>query len=850
MKRRHYVVLDRANHFHKVCCNPLPYLDMNISYKWLKRFIEVPYEPVPLTQVLTSVGLECDTVEEVESIPGGLRGLVVGKVLTCIDHPDSDHLHITTVDVGTGEPLQIVCGAPNVAAGQTVIVATIGTVLTDGDKKITIKKGKMRGVESYGMICAEDEIGVGESHDGIMVLPDSVKVGTPASEYFNLESDYCLEVELTPNRVDAASHYGVARDLKAYLAAHTGEMPLVSLPDVSAFKSDRAEGGVEFKVMDTQGAPRYCGVTVRGIKVSQSPEWLRNLLTAAGQRPINNVVDITNFVLLGLGQPLHCFDLAKVKDEHIEVRTVVEGTPFITLDGVEHKLSETDLMICDSEKPLCIAGVFGGLESGVTEATTDVFIESAWFNPTRIRRTARRHGLNTDASFRYERGTDPLIPPYAAKLAALMIKELAGGEICGNLQDSNPDPVKAVEMDFSIEYCTRLIGKELPVELITLILKALDFEVQATADADILHLVVPPYRVDVTRPCDVVEEILRIYGYNNVEPGERISATPSQRGVTDFSFEMQQKISEQLTAQGFNEILNNSLTSVSYYADNKSFPIERGVRLLNPLSSDLGVMRQSLLYGGLEVVAHNVNRREKNLRLYEFGNIYWLDAEHEATEEKPLAPYRQESRLDLWMTGDFTLGSWNAKSAEVTVFELKSIVYNILLRLGIDRKSVKMTQQADDLLPASLVIDSRTGQNIGTLGIVGRSTLDKFGIDQPVVWATLKWDALMRMAAKQKVTYTPLPKTQAVNRDLALLLDKNIPFAAVEETIRKAERKMLGEVRLFDVYEGKNLPEGKKSYAVAMTLQDPEKTLNDKQIDSAMSRIISALQKELGAELR
>lgn len=823
---------------------------MNISYKWLKRFIEVPYEPVPLTQVLTSTGLECDTVEEVESIPGGLRGLVVGKVLTCIDHPDSDHLHITTVDVGGGEPLQIVCGAPNVAAGQTVVVATIGTVLTDGDKKITIKKGKMRGVESYGMICAEDEIGVGESHDGIMVLPDSVKAGTPAAEYFNLSSDYCFEVELTPNRVDAASHYGVARDLKAYLAAHTGEMPMVSLPDVSAFKSDKAEGGVKFKVEDAQGAPRYCGVTVRGIKVDRSPEWLRDLLTAVGQRPINNVVDITNFVLLGLGQPLHCFDLSKVKDETIEVRTVAEGTPFVTLDGVERKLSETDLMICDSEKPLCIAGVFGGLESGVTESTTDVFIESAWFNSTRIRRTARRHGLSTDASFRYERGTDPLIPPYAAKLAALMIKELAGGEICGQLQDSNPDPVNPIEIDFSLDYCASLIGKELPEKLLAVILKALDFEVGKTADARVLHLAVPPYRVDVTRPCDVVEEILRIYGYNNVEPDERISATPSQRGATDFSFQMQQKISEQLTAQGFNEILNNSLTSVSYYQDNELYPIEKCVKLLNPLSSDLGVMRQTLLYGGLEVIAHNVNRREKNLRLYEFGNVYAFESGKEATAANPLAQYRQESQLDLWLSGDYTLPSWNVKGAEASVFELKGIVANILNRLGIAEKSLRMVQYSDSLMPAALRIESKTGQEVGVLGVVGRSALEKFGIEQSVVWASLKWDVLMRLAAKKDVTFSPLPKTQAVNRDLALLLDKNIPFAAVEETIRKAERKLLGEVKLFDVYEGRNLPEGKKSYAVAMTLQDPEKTLNDKQIDAAMTRIVANLKKELGAELR
>lgn len=823
---------------------------MNISYKWLNSYIQVPFEPAPLTQVLTSTGLECDTVEEVESIPGGLRGLVVGKVLTCIDHPDSDHLHITTVDIGNGDPLQIVCGAPNVAAGQTVIVATIGTILGDGDKKFTIKKGKMRGVESFGMICAEDEIGVGTDHDGIMVLPETVAAGTPAADYFNLTSDYRLEVELTPNRVDAASHLGVARDLKAYLAARNGEIPAINLPDVSGFKPDRTDGAVEFRIEDNEGAPRYCGVTVRGLKVAPSPQWLRDFLTTVGQRPINNVVDITNFVLLGLGQPLHCFDLAHVKDERIVVRTAPQDTPFVTLDGVEHKLDSSDLMICDSEKPLCIAGVFGGMESGVTETTTDVFIESAWFNPTRIRRTARRHGLSTDASFRYERGTDPLLPPLAAKVAALMIKELAGGEICGRVADSNPDPVTPVEMDFSLAYCSSLIGKQLPKELVALILKALDFKVKETADQDTFHLTVPLYRVDVTRPCDVVEEVLRIYGYNNVEPDSRISATPSQRGATDFSVEMQKLISEQLTAMGFNEILNNSLTSVSYYTDNEVYPLANGVKLLNPLSSDLGVMRQTLLYGGLETIAHNVNRREADLRLYEFGNVYALDNSKEATPEKPLVQFSQESRLDLWLTGNYTLPSWNTDAASSSIFEMRAVVDNILRRLGIPEQAVRMSQSKDAIAAAKLNIESKTGAKLGEICILSRAALGKFAISQPVVWATLRWDALMEISAKAKVTFAPLPKTQAVNRDLALLLDAAIPFAAVEEAIRKAERKLLRSVRLFDVYEGKNLPEGKKSYAVAITLQDSDKTLTDRQIDSAMTRIVEALRRDLNAELR
>lgn len=824
---------------------------MNISYQWLQRYIKTPFAPRELAAVLTSVGLECDTVEEIESIRGGLRGLVIGKVLTCIDHPDSDHLHITTVDTGGQQPLQIVCGAPNVAAGQTVVVATIGTVLYDGDKSFTIKKGKMRGVESFGMICAEDEIGLGNDHAGIMVLPDGIKPGTPAADYFDIKSDFCLEVELTPNRVDAASHYGVARDIKAYLAARSqdGQIPVVDLPDVNAFAPDSMEGAEDFSVEDTAGCGRYCGVTVRGIQVGESPEWLRNLLVTVGQRPINNIVDITNFILLGIGQPLHCFDLAKVSGD-IRVATCPQDTPFVTLDGTEHKLDASDLMICDSEKPLCIAGVFGGLDSGVTEDTKDVFIESAWFNPTRVRRTARRHGLSTDASFRYERGTDPLLPPYAAKLAALMIKQLAGGEICGDLKDVYPDPVAPVEMDFSLDYCDALVGKQIPAPLVELILRALDFTVAETGNPRVLHLRVPPYRVDVTRPCDVVEEVLRIYGYNNVAPGEKISATPSQRGYTDLAVDLQKLVSQQLSAQGFNEILSNSLTATKYYGDNEAFPLENSVKVLNPLSSDLGVMRQTLLYGGLEALSHNIHRKSPDLRFYEFGNVYRFDPAAQSTPEAPLAPYSEEPRLDLWMTGRFMPASWNTSEAASTVFELKAVVLGILRRLGLPENQLKFTQSHDALMPARLDIETRSGKKLGVLGILSRQTLKEFDIDQPVVWASLRWGALTKATAKDKVTYAPLPKTQPVVRDLALLLDAQVQFSQVEAAVRKAERKMLGDVRLFDVYDGDKLPAGKKSYAITLTLQDPEKTLNDRQIDAAMTRIVDTLRKELGAELR
>lgn len=830
---------------------------MDISYKWLKRYISFNESPRELAAAFTSTGLECDQIEEVESVKGGLRGLKIGKVLTCEPHPDSDHMHVTTVDVGGDAPLQIVCGAPNVAAGQTVVVATIGTVLYDGDKEFTIKKGKLRGVESLGMICAEDEIGLGSDHSGIMVLPDDVKPGTEAAEYFNVESDYRLEVELTPNRVDAASHYGCARDLKAYQwrkilenNAKDVEFPEISLPDVSSFSTDRQDGAAIVEVADAEGCPRYCGVTIRGVKVGQSPEWLRNLLTAAGQRPINSVVDITNFVLLGIGQPLHCFDLGKVSGEKVVVRTCAEGTKFTTLDGEERTLSDKDLMICDAEKPMCIAGVFGGLDSGVTESTTDVFIESAYFNPTRIRRTARRHGLSTDASFRYERGTDPSVCDYAARLAATLIREIAGGEICGNVVDVYPSPVKRVEMDFSLSYCRRLIGKDIPADIITGILKALEFEVSATADADVYHISVPTYRVDVTRPCDVVEEVLRIYGYNNVEFSTEMHANLSRRTPVDDAYSLQQVVSNDLTGQGFREIMNNSLTAVRYYEENADFPISNSVRVMNPLSSDLGVMRQTLLFGGLESIAHNVNRKATDLKFYEFGNVYRFDATKEKTAERPLAQYSEHMELGIWMTGALQAASWNRQAIEATVFDLKATVLNIFTKAGVPESSLKMTQESDSTFSAALVVSHRSGKPLARLGILSRKALKPFDIDREVCYASIDWDSLCKLSAKHETLFSALEKTQPVRRDLALLLDAATQFAAVEACTRKAGGKLLRDVRLFDVYEGKNLPAGKKSYAVSFTIQDAEKTLQDKQIDGMMDKVIKSLQKELGAELR
>lgn len=829
---------------------------MNISYKWLERYIAVDREPRDLAATLTSTGLECDTVEEVESIRGGLRGIVIGKVLSCEAHPDSDHLHVTRVDLGGEEPVTIVCGAPNVAAGQTVVVATVGAVLYDGDKEFKIKKSKLRGVESNGMICAEDEIGIGTDHAGIIVLPDGIKPGTPAAEYYGLSSDWCLEVELTPNRVDAASHYGVARDLKAKqwceiaCGQKEAEYPEISLPDVSAFRTDRPDGAVKVSVEDRQGCPRYSGVTIRGVKVAESPQWLKDLLNAVGQRPINNIVDITNFVLLGIGQPLHCFDLSKVKGEEIVVRTCPAGTKFTTLDGVERTLNEADLMICDAEKPMCIAGVFGGLDSGVTETTTDVFIESAWFNSTRIRRTARRHGLSTDASFRYERGTDPNITIYAARLAAVLIQQLAGGEICGDITDIYPEPVSPVQLDFSLKYCNGLIGYDIPRDIVITILRALEFGVTETADADVLQLTVPTYRVDVTRPCDVVEEVLRIYGYNNIAIPERTTVALSQPGDPDLSNSLQQTVSNQLSAQGFNEILNNSLTSLSYYETLEQMNADRCVKVLNPLSRELSVMRQTLLFGGLESIAHNVKRRASGLRFYEFGNVYAKDPAKESTPERPLAPYTERMELALWITGNKADATWNTPAMENSVYEMRGVVDALLRRLGIDPQTLTAVQGEDEIFSAKINLMSRQGNCVAALGLVRRKLLHAFDIEQPVVYACMDWKTVFGMARKNVVEFAELPKTQGVDRDLALLVDRAVKFADIEGAARKAGGKLLKSVRLFDVYEGDKLPAGKKSYAVSMVLQDPEKTLNDKQIEAIMNKIVGSLKHTVGAELR
>ena len=820
---------------------------MNISYNWLKEYIDFRLSPEELADALTSIGLEVGTVEEVESIRGGLRGIVIGKVLTCVAHPNSDHLHITTVDLGNGEPTQIVCGAPNVAAGQTVVVATVGTTLYDGDNEFSIKKSKIRGVESFGMICAEDEIGIGTSHDGIIMLNEEVKPGTPAAEYYNLKSDWLIEGDLTPNRVDAASHYGVARDLSAWLACHA-ESSQLRRPSVEAFATDRPDGAVAVEVDDYEACPRYSGVTIRNIKVGESPEWLKNYLSAIGQRPINNIVDITNFILLGMGQPLHCFDVDKIDGGKIVVRKCKQDTPFTTLDGVERKLDERDLMICNADKPMCIAGVFGGLDSGVTESTTSIFLESAYFNPTSIRKTARRHGLSTDASFRYERGTDPNITMYCLKLAALMVKELAGGEICGEPVDIYPKEIKPYPVTLRYDYLNALVGKDIPSEKVDSIVKSLEMEIVNHSDNSI-DLLVPTYRVDVQRPCDVVEDVLRIYGYNNVDFSRNLRASLSFKTITDSSNELRELISNQLTATGFNEILNNSLTAESYYeglTDEHHAP----VKLLNPLSNDLNVMRMSLLFGGLEVIEHNVNRRDADLMLYEFGKIYSRDLSIESTAENPIAPYTETERLGLWLTGNIRTGNWARPEEKATFFDMKAIVANIFARLGINGKEIELKPVKSPFYSNAVEIATRSGKQLGTLGIVAKAMLKRCDVKQEVIYADLDWTALVKLAVKKKVTYAPLPKTHPVKRDLALLLDEAVTMAQVEKIVRDSEKKLLRGVELFDVYQGKNLEPGKKSYAISITLQDDEKTLQDKQIEAVMGKITANLQKQLGASLR
>ncbi len=819
---------------------------MNISYNWLKDYLQYDLTPQETADALTSIGLETGSVEEVETIKGGLEGLVIGEVLTCEMHPNSDHLHKTTVNVGGPEILNIVCGAPNVAAGQKVVVATVGTKLYSGDEAFTIKRSKIRGEESMGMICAEDEIGIGTSHDGIIVLPSDAVVGTPAKDYYNVKSDYVLEVDITPNRVDATSHYGVARDLAAYLKQNNLPYKLTK-PSVEGFSAPDSDGGIEVVVENQEACPRYSGLTIRGIKVAESPDWLKNKLQLIGLRPINNIVDITNFILHETGHPLHAFDAKYITGNKIVVRTVADKTKFVTLDEQERELSDRDLMICNADESMCIAGVFGGLHSGVTENTSDVFIESAYFNPTWVRKTARRLGLNTDASFRFERGADPNNTLYVLKRAALLIQEVAGGRIDGNIKDIYPQLIDRARVELSFDKVNKLIGKEIPVATIKSILESLEIEI-VNESADTLELLIPTYRVDVTRDVDVIEDILRIYGYNNVEISDSLSANLSYQTPTDRKNKLQTLISEQLTANGFSEILNNSLTKRAYYENNEIYPLKNCVELMNPLSNDLSVMRQTLLYGGLENIAYNRNHKNNDLHFYEFGNCYFYNSEKK-NSEKILAPYSEEYHLSLWICGKRISKNWAAPEEKSSVFQLKAFVYNILNRLGIESNKIISETFNNGIYSNAICLRTRN-REIGTFGIISKKQLKAFDIDTEVYYAEINWNNLLKETEKHSVSFTEISKFPAVSRDLALLIDKQTTFAEIEKIARNSEKKLLKEVSLFDVYEGDKLPEGKKSYAVNFVLQDNDKTLNDKQIDAVMQKILHNLQKELGAQLR
>ncbi len=820
---------------------------MNISYQWLKEYVDFELSPEQLAEALTSIGLETGSVEEVQTVKGGLEGLVVGEVLTCEPHPDSDHMHVTTVNVGQAEPIQVVCGAANVAAGQKVVVATIGTKLYQGEESFTIKKTKLRGVESYGMICAEDEIGIGTSHEGIIVLPAEVPVGTLAKDYYNIKSDYVLEVDITPNRADACSHYGVARDLYALLRCR-GEKTAIRRPALETLAPDNRELPVRIQIENPEACLRYAGVTMTGVEVKESPEWLQNKLRMIGVRPINNIVDITNYILHAYGQPMHCFDADKIAGGTIRVRTCAEGTKFTTLDDVERTLSADDLMICDEEKPLCMAGVFGGAASGATEQTVNVFFESAYFHPSWVRKTARRHGLSTDSSFRFERGTDPNMVVMALQQAVTLTKELAGGKVSSEIVDVYPSPMMEFPVILEYDYVDALIGKHLEPSVIKAVLESLEIKI-IKETAECLHLQVPPYRVDVTRPCDVVEDILRIYGYNNVEIPQSLRSSLAVKTDADTSAKLQTLISEQLAGAGFNEILCNSLTAAQYYEGMNSFKSENLVQLMNPLSNDLNVMRATLLFGGLETIEHNSKRKHADLHLFEFGNCYHYDATKRGSE-KVLAPYSEALHLGLWITGKRVTNSWAHPDEDTTFFELKAHVLNIFRRLGLNFGKIVFGHLTDDIYSSAISVHTRNGELVATLGILQRTLLKKMDISAEVYYADLNWTVIMKLLKGQRVLFKEVSKFPSVRRDLALLLDKSVQFAQIETIAYETERKLLKAVELFDVYEGKNLEAGKKSYAVSFLLQDDTATLNEKQIEKIMQKMVQNLQNKLGAQLR
>jgi len=812
---------------------------MKLSYNWLKEYLKCDLTPQEVADAMTAIGIEVDGVEEQEQIPGGLAGVVVAQVLTCEPHPDSDHLHITTVDAGSGDPLTVVCGAPNVAAGQKVLFAQIGTVLP-GDFKI--KKSKIRGVESFGMICAEDELGIGDSHEGIMVLPAEAVVGTPAKEYLHLGSEAVIEYEITANRVDAASHWGVARDLYAWLRLNGRPCELVK-PSVEAFREGAGEG-IDIEVRDSDGAPRYTGITVKGVKVGPSPEWLQKHLMGIGLRPINNIVDISNFVLFELGQPLHTFDAGKIGG-HVVVRRAAEGELIRTLDGVERKLSARDMVIADERVPMCIAGVFGGEDSGVTEATTDVFVESAYFDPASIRRTSKSQGLQTDASFRYERGADPEIPIYALKRAVLLIQECAGGTVVGKIRESYPKPFERKQIDLDYDRIERFAGQAIGHDTMENILRSLGYEFLEKRPGG-ARVAAPSYMVDVYRECDVVEEILRIYGYNNIELPHHMKMSVGATPKPDPEA-VRNAVSNFLAANGFVEIMNNSLTKGDYYSGLQTFPAERCARIVNPLSQDLNVMRQTLILGGLEVIAYNLNRQLSSMRTFEYGSVYCR------LPEKPgetLEGYEEHTCFTLMLTGT-PEKSWRAEPAKSDYFQLKGYLDLLLRRYGADLDQMWTEAAPADIFSEGMVYKlPGQGQQLAVMGTVQPGLARKFGIKQPVFAAEINWPALFALVKRDKVSFSELPKFPAVRRDLALLLDEGVSYADLRAAAFKQAKKLLRQVGLFDVYRGDKIPAGKKQYALSFVIQDPERTLTDQDTERLMERLLSTFQKDFGAQLR
>lgn len=808
---------------------------MKISYNWLKQFVNIDWTPEQTGELLTDLGLEVEGIQPFQSIKGGLEGLVVGEVLTCVQHPNADRLKLTTVNIGSGAPLQIVCGAPNIAVGQKVPVATIGTTLyTPEGEAWTIKKGKIRGEESHGMICSEVEIGLGAAHEGILVFDNDITVGTLLSEIYEVENDHVFEIGLTPNRADAMSHFGTARDLKAGLLQKKMHVELIT-PSVSAFRVDQGTLKIDVEVLNKKLSPRYCGVTISDLKVGISPIWLQNRLKAIGITPKNNIVDITNYVLHELGQPLHAFDAHKIEGQKVIVKTMPKGTKFKTLDGIERELHEEDLMICDAVKPMCIAGVFGGEHSGVTEHTTSIFLESAYFNPISVRKSAKRHGLNTDASFRFERGVDPNITEYALKRAALLIQEVAGGYVTNNLVDFYPKKIEDTPVHFSFANAEKLIGEEIPKDIIKSILMSLDIKINNVTEAG-LGLMVPAYRNDVVREADVIEEVLRVYGYNNINFTEKLNASISPTSRFE-DFKLQNVTGNQLVAQGFYEILSNSLTTPSYIKLSADLKEEHNVLILNPLSHDLSVMRQSLLFSGLEAIARNINRRRTDLKLFEFGNTY------HSYEEK----YIENKHLALFVTGNKEAERWNSLQQPTNFFYLKGIITAVLERLGL--REIQVAPIENDVFSEGISL--KMGKKIVVdFGLVNKKIMQHFDISQDVLFADFNWGNVIDLAKNNSINFKELPKYPTTRRDFALLIDDQVTFEAIDTIAKQTEKRLLKQVDLFDVYQGEKLPKGKKSYAVSFKFQDEYSTLTDIQIDKIMKKLQSNFEVQLGAELR